>query len=211
MFLGWFSGVTPVFAARSTCHVRRRLVTSNRFCLPPCLYPVSCCTPRYTHTPHTIQLDLYIQDTPSFRRQQQDLKHWAVSIRPSIKYKSGIKMKNKEPRERSWMLYRTLCKYLHCVHPLLVGPWITWGDERKPGEMNELSVIRMIQKQQRRSLWVTNSNPEGHIIKQLILRICFEASPNKLQLGKVLSLNYLRVVQKNICFLDIYCLKFLLH
>lgn len=34
MFLGRFSGVTPVFAAKSTCHVGGRLVTSNHFSLP---------------------------------------------------------------------------------------------------------------------------------------------------------------------------------
>lgn len=34
MFSGRFSGGTPVFAARSTCHVGGRPVTSNHFSLP---------------------------------------------------------------------------------------------------------------------------------------------------------------------------------
>ena len=34
MFSGRFSGVTPVFAARSTCHVGGRPVTSHHFSLP---------------------------------------------------------------------------------------------------------------------------------------------------------------------------------
>lgn len=59
MFLGLFSGVTPVFAARSTCHVGGRLVTSNHFCLPPCLSLLSCCTRHFTHQT-ALSLDVYI-------------------------------------------------------------------------------------------------------------------------------------------------------
>lgn len=55
MFLGRFSGVTPVFAARSTCHVGGRLVTSNHFCLPPCLSVSTVLLHAPLHTPNCTQ------------------------------------------------------------------------------------------------------------------------------------------------------------
>lgn len=60
MFSGRFSGVTPVFAAKSTCHVGGCLVTSNHFSLPS-LSVSTVLLHAPLHTPNcTHSLDLYI-------------------------------------------------------------------------------------------------------------------------------------------------------
>lgn len=107
MFSGRFSGVTPVFAARSTCHVGGRPVTSNHFSLP--LLPVSAVP---LHAPlHTRGCAL--------RRRTQDFRSRAVSLRLAIN----------PSREETRPSVRV--KYLNSVHPLLVGPGTTCRDERK--------------------------------------------------------------------------------
>lgn len=109
MFWGRFSGVTPVFAARSTCHVGGRPVTSNHFSLP--LLSVSAVP---LHAPlHTCGCEL------RRRRPTQDFRSRAVSLRLAIKAGAGGNPGS------------VVFKYLYSVHPLLVGPGITCRDERK--------------------------------------------------------------------------------
>lgn len=73
MFSGRFSGVTPVFAARSTCHVGGRPVTSNHFSLP--LLSVSAVL---LHAP------LPTRRCALRRRRAQDFRSRAVSLRLAI-------------------------------------------------------------------------------------------------------------------------------
>lgn len=95
-FEGGFSAVTPVSAARSTCHVGGRLVTSNHFCLPPSL-PVCLHCPAARATSHS---RVHWSRICTFRPSASfvlEASNGGASITLSIKYQPN-KTKKKRPR-----------------------------------------------------------------------------------------------------------------
>lgn len=89
MFLGRFSGVTPVFAARSTCHVGGRLVTSNHFSLPS-LSVSTVLLHAPLHTPNCTHARAVHLGGPFYSKGYTRTSN-TMSIILSIKYNSGRK------------------------------------------------------------------------------------------------------------------------
>lgn len=89
MFLGRFSGVTPVFAARSTCHVRGRHVTSNQFSLPS-LSVSTVLLHAPLHTPNCTHARSVHLGSPFYSKGNTRTLN-TMSITFFIKYNSGIK------------------------------------------------------------------------------------------------------------------------
>lgn len=143
MFSGRFSGVTPVFAAKSTCHVGGRLVTSNHFSLP-LPHPTSASTVLLhapLHTPNLHQSCAFRQPPPpppppiplsvpkgngGTSNAEPCQSHFQLNgpLGETLKRPQIERQTDSSSRTR----HAGHSEYLDSVHPLLVRPGITWRD-----------------------------------------------------------------------------------